>query len=54
LAGVEQYSLECEPLVPRDKEAHAHEEIISWTRAYLPVSEFTEAPSMLELLLASA
>jgi len=53
LAGKEQYFLECEMLVPRDEAARAREEIIDWMRAHLPVSDFTEAPSMLELLLKS-
>jgi len=53
LAGTGQYFLECEMLVSPDRAAQAREDILAWMRSKLPVSDLTEAPSMLELLLKS-
>lgn len=53
LMGTEQYFLECEMLVSPDQAAQARADIIAWMRVHLPVSDFREAPSMLELLLAA-
>ena len=52
LSGRTLYFLECELLVPRDQAAQARENILTWMHAHLPVHDYNEAPSMLELLLA--
>jgi len=53
LSGTEQYFLECEMLVTPELAAQARADITAWMRAHLPVGDFNEAPSMLELLLKS-
>jgi len=51
LNGAPHYFLEAELLVPVEEGAAAREAIYAWMREQLPVQDFNEAPSMLELLL---
>lgn len=47
-----RYFLECEVMTPPMEAYAAREAIHTWMQAHLPVTELSEAPSMLELLLA--
>jgi hypothetical protein len=53
LRGQTRWFLECEVLSPPELAADTRERLLSWLRASLPLADATEAPTMLELLLAA-
>ncbi len=53
MRGTTEYFLECELRVPPEEFTQTRRRIVAWMGAHLPAGDFSQAPSMLQMLLSS-